>query len=278
MGIKLKGLNLGYWGMDYALLGFPNPSDLLLPGRSEASRRWYRCPSIAFIIEHPEGRVLFDTGMSANFKAEWPAEWQGMSDLSEMTPEVLLESGLKRVGLGPEDFRYVIVSHLHADHAGGLRLFEEAGAEILVHEDEHRFVSKIREADNFFSRADWGFLARKRPTLLYDDQEILKDLWTISLPGHTPGSMGIVTRLNQTGWAILTGDAIATHEAYGPPPVPQFVNSSAESHAASGAKIESIAKETDGFIFPGHDETGIQYTGGQMAVRAIEFLPNHVYE
>ena len=278
MGIKLKGLNLGYMGMDYDLLGFPNPAEVLLPGRSEGRRKWYRCPSMAFIIEHPEGRILFDTGISTNFSKEWLPEWQGMIDLSEVSADTLLVSGLKSAGLGPEDFRYVISSHLHADHAGGLRNFEEAGAEILVHEDEHKFVSKVWEAENFFVRADWGFLSRKRPTLMYGDQEILKDLWTISLPGHTPGSMGIVTKLDHTGWAILTGDAIATHDAYGPPYLPNFVNFSNENAAASMTKIEGIAKETDAFVFPGHDETGINYNQGKMEVKQVEFLPNHTYE
>ena len=278
MAIRLKGMNLGYMAVDYDLLQFPNPNEILLPGRGEGRRTWYRCPSMAFVIEHPDGLILFDTGISTNFKEEWLPEWQGIIDLSAITPEKLLESGLKAQGLGPEDFKYVIVSHLHADHAGGLRLFQDAGATIMVHEDEHKFVSNVWEAENFFVRADWNFLGQKRPTLVYGDQEILEDLWIVSLPGHTPGSMGVLTRLDHTGWAMLVADAVQTHDAFGPPPIANTVANNVENLIASTGKIERIARERDGFIFPGHDETGIKYTNGQMALRKMELLPNHVYE
>ena len=278
MGIKLKGLNLGYMGMDYGLLGFPNPNEMLLPSRKEGQRNWYRCPSMAYIIEHPAGRILFDTGISTNFKTDWLADWQGVVDLSEVSEDVLLESALRNQGLAPDDFDYVIMSHLHADHAGGLRNFEDAGAEIIVHEDEHRAVSQVWEAENFFVRDDWGFLARKKPTLMYGDQEIFKDLFTLSLPGHTAGSMGVLLRLETTGWALLAGDAIATHDAYGPPALPNFVNFNGEAFQNSAAKIEGLAVEKDAFIFPGHDETGVNYENGQLAIKPIEFLPGHTFE
>ncbi len=278
MAITLQGLNLGVMGMDYGLMGYPNPNDMLLPNRREGARRWYRCPSLAYIINHPAGRILFDTGISTNFDAEWLPEWKGMIDLSELNADVLLEAALKRQGLGPEDFSHVILSHCHADHAGGLRLFEDAGAQIVLHEDEHRHASKVWRAENFFVRADWNLISQKNPMLMYGEQEILEDLWTISLPGHTPGSMGVLIRLEHTGWALLAGDAIGTHEAYGPPAVPNFVNTSNEAFASSMQKVEGIASELDAFIFPGHDETGLKYDNGDLAIRPIEFLPGHTYE
>ncbi len=278
MGITLQGLNLGYMSMDYGLLGYPNPSDLLMPSRREAARRWYRCPSMAYIIEHPAGRILYDTGISTNFAEDWLPEWQGLIDLSEINEDILLESALKKRGLGPDDFRYVILSHCHADHAGGVRIFQDAGAEVIVHEDEHRAVTKVWKADNFFVRNDWNFLSQKSLNLMYGDQEILPDLWTVSLPGHTAGSMGVLIRLDSTGWALLAGDAVATHESYGPPSLPNFVNWSNESAAASCQKIEGFASELDAFIFPGHDESGIKYENGNLAIKQIEFLPGHTYE
>ena len=278
MAITLQGLNLGYMGMDYGLLGYPNPNDMLLPSRMEGLRTWYRCPSLAYIINHPAGRILFDTGVSTTYQDEWLPEWLGTIDLSELTPDLLLESALQSVGLGPEDFSHVILSHLHADHAGGLRLFQDAGAEIIVHEDEHRYAMSIWSAENFLIRKDWHFLSQREPTLMYGDQEILEDLWTLSLPGHTPGSMGVMLRLESTGWALLAGDAVSTHDAFGPPGLPNFVNIDNETFIKSCAKVEGIASERDAFIFPGHDEQGIQYEQGSLAIRPIEFLPGHTYE
>ena len=278
MGITLQGLQLGYMGMDYGVLGFPNPNEMLLPSRREGARHWYRCPSLAYIINHPAGRILYDTGVSTNFAEEWLPEWQGLVDLSGLNADVLLENALKRQGLGPEDFSHVILSHCHADHAGGLRLFEEAGAEIILHEDEHRYAAGVWKAENFFIRDDWHFLSRRNPTLMYGDQEILEDLWTISLPGHTPGSMGVLLRLETTGWALLAGDAVSTHDAFGPPALPNFVNLDNETFLSSCQKVEGIASELDAFIFPGHDEVGMKYDSGELAIRPIEFLPGHTYE
>jgi len=54
----------------------------------------------------------------------------------------------------------------HTNHAGGLRLFEEAGAEIVVHEEEYRHVMTMeQDRADFFSRVDWAFLGAKKPTL-----------------------------------------------------------------------------------------------------------------
>lgn len=278
MGIKLKGLNLGYFGMDYEILVFPHPNVALSTSRKEGAKAWYQCPTVSYIIEHPDGLILFETGISPNFNEEWLPEWLATLDLSNITPEVCLEARLKSLGLGPEDFKYVIMGHLHVDHAGGLRLFEDAGATIIVHEDEYKYVSLIEKADNFFARADWHFLGRKKPVTVYGDQEIMKDLWLLSLPGHTPGTMGLMTRLNSTGWALLSSDALYTHDSYGPPAVGTSVVWNAEHWANSVEKIRRYAMAHDAFLFPGHGETGIKHHKGEIELKKIEYLPGHVYE
>src|SRR3712207_1135285 len=154
MGIKIRGLNLGYMGLDYELMVFPHPNHALTAHRKEGTKTWYQCPSLAYIIEHPDGRILWETGLSANFQEEWLDGWKYLVDLSGITPDTLLEARLKSVGLAPEDFKYVIQGHLHCDHAGGLRLFEDAGATIVCHEDELKHVTQVAEAENFFVRAD----------------------------------------------------------------------------------------------------------------------------
>src|SRR5205807_1335873 len=126
-----------------------------------------------YIIETPDGRVLFDTGPSPNWSREWPADLTWLFDASRITPEVTLEHQLKRTGLGPEDFTYVVQGHLHMDHAGGLRLFERAGAQILLHEDELKHVRQLDADVDGFVRRDWNLLTEhKRPTLVYGDQEL----------------------------------------------------------------------------------------------------------
>lgn len=278
MGTKLKGLQLGYMGMDMELMVFPHPNYALTAPRQQANKVWYQCPSLSYIIEHPDGLILWETGLSTNWQAEWLAGWQYLVDLSNITPEQCLEARLKAIGHVPEDFKYVIQGHLHCDHAGGLRLFEDAGATIVCHEDELKHVTTIERADNFFVRADWDFLGYKRPTTTYSDQQILKNVWLISLPGHTPGTMGLLTKLDTTGWVLLTSDALYTHESYGPPATGSPIVWDAAKWAQSVEKLRKLATDHDAFVFPGHDETGIKMGGGQSSFKPIQYLPGHSYE
>ncbi len=281
MGIKLHGLKLG---------GFPVPLGMLFEtGGVRTSMRLddgdivnglYQCPSLSYIIEHPDaGLIAFETGVSTNWSEEWLSDWTDLVDLSGITPEVCIEAQLQANGWAPEDFSHVIQGHLHADHAGGLRVFEDAGAQIVVHEDEWRFcVGNIETADAFFIRADWNFLSRAPQMLMYGDQEIAKDLWCISLPGHTPGQMGLLIRLDSTGWVLLTSDAMYFHDTIGDPNATSPVNMLPEAWDNSIAKIARIAADRDAFLLPGHDTVGTQYTAGVTEAKRIDFAPGAVYE
>lgn len=276
MGIKLTGLTLGSMGIDYEMLVFPHPKYILTAGRRQGQKVWCQCPAISYLIEHPDGLVLWETGIATTFSAEWAPEWQALIDMSAVTPDVCLEQRLKALNIGPEDITYVVQGHLHCDHAGGLRLFETIGTKIVCHEEEYKFVTQIETTDFFYSRPDWHFLGRKRPITTYGDQEILKDLWLISLPGHTPGMMGLLTKLDHTGWVMLTSDALYTHESYGPPAVGSPIVWDRDKWAASVEKIRKIGVARNAFILPGHDQTGLQHREGGVELREIKFLPRHV--
>jgi glyoxylase-like metal-dependent hydrolase (beta-lactamase superfamily II) len=279
MGTKLRALVLGEMGIDRELLVFPHPNYILTASRREGRKVWCECPAISYLIDHPDGLVLWETGIATTFAAEWAPEWLELIDMSAITPEMCLEGRLRALGVGPEDVRYVIQGHLHCDHAGGLRLFETAGAAIVCHEEEWKFVSQVERTDFFYSRADWNFLARRRPVTVYGDQEILRDLWLLSLPGHTPGTMGLLVKLAHTGWVLLTTDALYTHESYGPPAVGSPIVWDREKWAASVEKIRRVGAARNALVLPGHDLTGVQHgEGGVVGLRDIEAAPGRVYE
>ena len=279
MGISLRGVKLGHIGLDREILAFPHPNYILNSQRHEGSKVWCNCPVITYIIDHPDGRILWETGVSSAYSEEWLPDWQWLVDLSAVTPEVCLEEQLKKLKLGPEDFRYVIQGHLHTDHAGGLRLFKDSTTEILVHEDELKHVAQVKEPENFFVPADWDFLLDKKPTTVSGDVEIMKDVWLVSLPGHTPGTMGLRVKLPHTGWVVLACDSIHTHENYGPPPVSNILTMDPMQWASSVEKLRSVAVEHDAFVFPGHDDVGIQHASdGTSEFKKIDFEAGHVYE
>ena len=153
----------------------------------------------------------------------------------------------------------VVQSHLHADHAGGLRLFEDAGAEIVVHEAEYRHVENLREPQRFWIPADFALLHDiKPPTLVTGDEELMRGVRLIHVPGHTPGSLALLVELDHTGSMLLAGDALYTHESYGPPPVGSPMNPDPLGWAASVEKLRRIARQHEAFVLPSHSETGIR--------------------
>ena len=91
------------------------------------SRVALRAHALVALIEHPSGWVLFDSGYAPRvleaFKL-WPYGIYGY-----LTPTVLFEpvvAQLSRFGLRADDISTVILSHLHADHVGGLLDFPKA--------------------------------------------------------------------------------------------------------------------------------------------------------
>lgn len=268
MGITLRGVNLGYMGLDMSLL----------VNKSEHVGNTYHCPAIAYIIETPQGRILWETGLSARCPDEWLDEWKQVVDLGAVTPEACLEMRLEQLGLGPDDFRYVIQGHMHTDHAGGLRLFEDAGAEILVHEDEYTHIMSLDEDKDFFARVDWAFLGDKKPTLITGrSTEIADGVRLLHLPGHTPGQMALQLQLENTGTVLLTSDALYHHENYVEPTGEPQIYWDIDKWRTSLQSLGQVARENDAWLFPGHDETGIQHFDGRKELKAIRFDQGHTY-
>src|SRR6185369_12003347 len=62
-----------------------------------------------YVIKHPKGNILFDTGN--NDKLITDHSWWPMYDALKpaMTPEVAIDVQLKKIGLTPDDIKYVVV-------------------------------------------------------------------------------------------------------------------------------------------------------------------------
>ena len=208
-------------------------------------------PIMTFLIEHPRGLVLYDTGWSKPERA--PRTWPISDD------EMVL-SRLGNLGVHPKDIKYVICSHLHIDHGGGLEDFAES--EIIVSDVELSNVAKLyflNQLDSPFVKADvdaW-FRAGLKWRLIGDEGKVVDFLNGIHLlsfgSGHSFGMLGLLLELPKTGNVILTSDAIYCKENLGPPMRLPGVIRDPEGYIETVNRIMQIAKEYNAQLWFGHD-------------------------
>src|SRR4051795_9470015 len=80
-----------------------------------------------YVIKHPKGNVLFDTGNNDKIITDpgyWGAAFTGLKPVN--TPDVAIDAQLKKIDLTPDDITYVVVSHLHLDHGGNVAKFPKS--------------------------------------------------------------------------------------------------------------------------------------------------------
>jgi len=182
-------------------------------------REWSQwLPIHAWVIEHPEGVIVVDTGETARVsEAGYFPAWQPYYKLAvelDVQPEVEIGVRLTDLGIRPEtDVRTVVMTHLHTDHAGGLHWFPNS--EILVHETEFAVAQGL-------AGKLAGYLPHRWPAWLSPTQvnppgqrfgpfprsmPLTKDgrIQLVPTPGHTEGHMSVIAELGEL-YYFLAGD------------------------------------------------------------------------
>lgn len=222
-------------------------------------------PVYTVLIDHPEGKILFDTACNPNGMGEggrWPEEVQ---KILHFTAEVdgqdcHLHSRLDEIGMDPREIDYVVVSHLHLDHSGCLELF--TNAKIIVHQDEFNAAlahyAHNRSADGFIwadmdawvkSNLHWRVIKPEEGDLkLLDGIEILN-----FGSGHSYGMLGLKIEMAGRNDIILASDAVYSAENYGPPTrLPATIYDSV-GYMKTVERIKRISDENNADVWFGHD-------------------------
>ena len=143
----------------------------------------------ALLVENPEGRrVLFETGIGAFF----PPKLRDRYGVYE--PEHVLLRSLAGLGLSDADIDYVVLSHMHFDHAGGLlgTFTPDAPAQLL-----------FPNAHYLVGRDAWERMrhphARDRASFIPGLAELLRDSGRLALvDGERAPSLGAAVRFSYT--------------------------------------------------------------------------------
>jgi len=212
---RLYTLNTGHWTFDFSMavqmtnLGDPYAGT---------------CP--VYLVEHPEGTVLFDTGLSYEMKAS-PTEYgpdgaphmAEFVDAIEMDESQRVETLLDDVGYAPADVDVVVMSHLHTDHAGNLDAFVDAGCEIVVQKAELRYAFAPDGVQRwFYLTGDLLPLRRLDAdvTPISGEYDVFGDGSVVAFPtpGHSAGHQSLQVELEETGTVVLAADAANHRQGY----------------------------------------------------------------
>ena len=221
---------------------------------------WTSIPVTSFLIEHPDGLIQFDTGCDPlGMSGRWPESSRRISPF-EAAEGGALEERLDALGVRPGDVRYVVMSHLHTDHAGRLSLFRNA--EVFASEREFTQTLKLYalgEARPAYSPSDIGdFLAAKLKWHLLEEGEreypLAGGVTILNFgPGHTFGMLGLLVELPGSGNFLLVSDALYTRENAGPPPKLSGLVYDSLGYLATAAQIQRYARLHHAEIIYGHD-------------------------
>lgn len=211
-----------------------------------------------FVILHPDGNIVIDGGNAPACITHPQEYWGPIADAFQprMTDADTCQAGLKRIGIAPESVRYVLLSHLHADHTGALGRFPRANYVVRRVEYEQAYAQAVDPASGYLRtevRRDdlaWCLLDNDAS----GSTDILGDgtVQAVSTPGHTEGHQSFLIKLKNTGYVLVTGDAAYTmahwvaEESCGAP-------ASAAASAASIRKLKRLADSCNAVVVPGHD-------------------------
>jgi glyoxylase-like metal-dependent hydrolase (beta-lactamase superfamily II) len=208
-------------------------------------------PVSCVLLRHPQGNVLFDTGCHPDVATDPQARWGALTKF--MTPIMSREdnvvSGLKAIGLEPDDIDVVVCSHLHTDHCGCNAFFRQAT--MFVHESEIEAATAPGAEKMAYLAADWD---HPMPMQTISGQtDVMGDgrIVLLPLPGHTPGMTGALVTLDRSGRFLLASDALSVRENLDRDIIPRNMID-AEASARSFDEIRRL--ERAGYaVVCGHD-------------------------
>lgn len=228
-------------------------------------RQWVECPTHTVLIDHPEGWILWDTTCPRDWETRWAvAGSQELFPYDGVRDDQLFENQLNALGVGIEDIRYVVLSHLHADHAGNARLFKDTGATMLCSKAEYEGAMGFDgPAQGVHIKSDYATLDW---TTFDGDEEFVDGVTLVQAPGHTWGTCALKVDLADTGTMLFTSDAVYLKRAWGPPAVGSAVVHDSLAWLRSVEKLRAIAEKSDAKLVFGHDAE---------QTKTLRFAPHH---
>lgn len=231
-----------------------------------ADRRWTDpIPINTYLIEHPDGPILFDTGESPHaMEPGWlpprPIFFHVSIDLS-VKPQESIGTRLSEHGLAPGDLQAIVVSHLHQDHGDGLGEIGGAGRVIVSRQHWEAFKDPQKATMQGAVPKHWP--PHFQPELV-DLTGAPLGPWPatypitadgrvvgVPTPGHVPGHMSLVVFGDEATY-FLAGDATYDQRLLDAEQT-DGINDNPHRATESLRQIKRYAQEQPLVLLPAHD-------------------------
>lgn len=213
-------------------------------------------PYVSYLIANENIKILVDTGPGSE---EWNAKHHYPIRKSK---DQEICAALEKAGVLPEEINIVILTHLHWDHCSNNHEFPKA--RFYLQKAELAFAWKpLPIYMNSYEHLGNGIQPCWYPYInqyetISGDYVLRDGIQILSLPGHSPGSQGVL--VNTTGGKyLIAGDCVPLYEcwekgSYGYPLPGGIFTNLFETYES----YEKIAC-TSNYILPGHDYRVFDY-------------------
>ncbi len=211
-------------------------------------------PVLSFLVTHPHGTLLFDTGVHCQARLD-PLARLGPDRIKRLT--VKSREGddvvpqLATLGLEPDDVRFVANSHLHFDHCGGNEFFPRAA--FLVQRAELEAARRPGFVPSY-SPSPLDFDHPLDYRMLDGEHDVFGDGKVVLLPtyGHTPGHQSLLVRAGKQAQIVAASDACYTRENMDRDVLPKILwDPSVMSESL--ATLRKLRDQGGATMFYGHD-------------------------
>jgi N-acyl homoserine lactone hydrolase len=179
-------------------------------------------PCLGYLLDHPQGTLLFDTGMGSHPDV----------DAHYRPRRIELAEALAAIGARVPDIRLVANCHLHFDHCGGNPALGETPVFVQATE-----LGTARHTEDYTLPE---LIDGSRFEPVSGQAEILPGVFLVPTPGHTEGHQSLVVR-QKNGAVVLAGQSHDTSAQYSADQLAWRVRRDARQQAPPAAPVPPVA-------------------------------------